>query len=230
MLFDLRGRGRRRTVQVIYLSLAILMGGGLVLFGIGGATSGGLVDALNSNSGSDVQDIYGDRVEALEKKTAAEPGNAQAWADLARARFQQATTGEGFDQSSGTFTDKGKQQLAGVKAAWEKHTALAKDDVDPNTARLMIQAFGQSGLNDNGAAVAAMEDVIAGTEDPTYQLYAQYAILAYTAGQNRKGDLAKKEALALAPKDEREALTSQIDSAKTQIGVDSEGQLTTTTG
>ena len=34
MLFDLRGRGRRRTVQVIYLSLAILMGGGLVLFGI----------------------------------------------------------------------------------------------------------------------------------------------------------------------------------------------------
>ena len=34
MLFDLRGKGRRRTVQVIYVSLAILMGGGLVLFGI----------------------------------------------------------------------------------------------------------------------------------------------------------------------------------------------------
>ena len=50
MLFDLRGRGRRRTVQVIYLSLAILMGGGLVLFGIGGATSGGLVDAITGNS------------------------------------------------------------------------------------------------------------------------------------------------------------------------------------
>ena len=27
MLFDLRGRGRRRTVQAIYLSLALLMGG-----------------------------------------------------------------------------------------------------------------------------------------------------------------------------------------------------------
>ena len=51
MLFDLRGRGRRRTVQVIYLSLAILMGGGLVLFGIGGATSGGLFDAFSGNSG-----------------------------------------------------------------------------------------------------------------------------------------------------------------------------------
>ena len=36
MLFDLRGRGRRRTVQVIYIGLAILMVGGLLLFGIGG--------------------------------------------------------------------------------------------------------------------------------------------------------------------------------------------------
>src|SRR5215217_1581794 len=57
MLFDLRGRGRRRTVQVIYLSLAILMGGGLVLFGIGGATSGGLFDAIsgdgNTSSGTE---------------------------------------------------------------------------------------------------------------------------------------------------------------------------------
>ena len=52
MLFDLRGRGRRRTVQVIYLSLAILMGGGLVLFGIGGATSGGLIDAIQWDNDS----------------------------------------------------------------------------------------------------------------------------------------------------------------------------------
>ncbi len=29
MLFDLRGRGRRRAIQAIYLSLALLMGGGL---------------------------------------------------------------------------------------------------------------------------------------------------------------------------------------------------------
>ena len=46
MLFDLRGRGRRNTIKVIYIMLAFLMGGGLVLFGIGGNTSGGLVDAI----------------------------------------------------------------------------------------------------------------------------------------------------------------------------------------
>ena len=58
MLFDLRGRGRRRTVQSIYLGLAILMGGGLVLFGIGGTSSGGLLDAIKEqrrrNTNSDV--------------------------------------------------------------------------------------------------------------------------------------------------------------------------------
>ena len=41
MLFDLRGR-RRRAVQATYLLLAVLMGGGLVLFGIGGEVSGAL--------------------------------------------------------------------------------------------------------------------------------------------------------------------------------------------
>ena len=50
MLFDVRG-GRRRVIQVIYLSLAILMGGGLVLFGIGGNVSGGLFDAIGGSNG-----------------------------------------------------------------------------------------------------------------------------------------------------------------------------------
>ena len=30
MLFDLRGRGRRKTVQITYIGLAALMGGGVV--------------------------------------------------------------------------------------------------------------------------------------------------------------------------------------------------------
>src|SRR3712207_5322065 len=43
MLFDLRGR-RRRAVQVTYASLAILMGLGLIGFGIGSDAAGGLAD------------------------------------------------------------------------------------------------------------------------------------------------------------------------------------------
>src|SRR6476661_6415493 len=123
MLFDLRGRGRRRTVQVIYLGLALLMGGGLVLFGVGGDVQGGLLDAFKENKGS-ANDAIEKRVESAEKKVKANPQQAAA--------------------------------------------------------------------------------------------YAQLAVLAYAANQSRKGDLASKKALELAPKDQRASLKASIEQAKTQ--------------
>src|SRR3954465_8557668 len=101
MLFDLRGSGRRRTVKIVYITLAFLMGGGLVLFGIGGGggISGGLLDAITNESGS-----TGDGAARFRKaesearaKTTANPQDAPAWAALARARFQLAGAGENFD-------------------------------------------------------------------------------------------------------------------------------------
>ncbi|MBA3437689.1 MAG: hypothetical protein H0U14_06795, partial [Thermoleophilaceae bacterium] len=50
MLFDIQGK-RRRVVQATYLTLAVLLGGGLVLFGIGGDVSGGLFDAFSERGG-----------------------------------------------------------------------------------------------------------------------------------------------------------------------------------
>jgi hypothetical protein len=48
MLFDLRGRHRRRAVKVLYVGLALLIGGGLILFGVGAGTGGGgLLNASN---------------------------------------------------------------------------------------------------------------------------------------------------------------------------------------
>jgi hypothetical protein len=82
VLFDLKGR-RRRVVQGTYLLLAILMGGGLVLFGIGGDVSGGLVDALQGQSGSS-NSIVEDRIEENEDKVEADPKNAAALKELAR--------------------------------------------------------------------------------------------------------------------------------------------------
>ena len=56
MLFDLRGSGRRTTVKVVYVTLAILMGGGLVFFGIGGDVNGGLFDAISGSSSGQSSD------------------------------------------------------------------------------------------------------------------------------------------------------------------------------
>jgi cytochrome c-type biogenesis protein CcmH/NrfG len=213
MLFDLRGRGRRRVVQVIYLSLAILMGGGLVLFGVGGATSGGLLDAFSSNSGqTSVDKVFEERVEKAEKGVRARPADPKAWAELTRVRFQQAGSGDGFDQNQGAFTDKGKEKLLGAASAWNKYLTLT-DKPDDTIASLMVQTFGTTGLNLPGEAVSAMEIVLERRPE-TGPLYAQLASLAYQAGQTRKAELASKKALALTPKDDREQIQAQLDAAR----------------
>jgi tetratricopeptide (TPR) repeat protein len=213
MLFDLRGRGRRRFVQGIYLGLAILMGGGLVLFGVGGATSGGLLDAFNNDSGgTSVSDTFKKRVDSAEKAIQARPTDPKAWAEMTRVRFQQASVGDGFDQTNGVFTDKGKEELQNASNAWDKYLTLT-DKPDDTVASLMVQAYGQYGLNQPDKAVSAME-VLMDRRQPTSQLYVQLASLAYQAGQTRKAELSSKKALALATKDDKEQVKAALDAAR----------------
>jgi hypothetical protein len=216
MLFDLRGRGRRRAVQGIYLTLAVLMGGGLVFFGIGGNTSGGLFDAIGgSNSTQSTSDTFSKRVQNLEKQTKAQPTNEVAWANLARARFQQAGTGNFYDQNNNTFTDKGLKELQRASAAWTRYLALKPAKPDDRTASLMVQAYGPSGLNQLDKAVAAQE-VVVDARPASSGLFANLAALAYAAGQTRKGDLAADKAVSLADKDRRDQVRGQLDSIKEQ--------------
>lgn len=216
MLFDLRGSGRRTTIKVVYLTLALLMGGGLVLFGIGGDVSGGLVDALTENNGSlsSNDSTFRDRAERAQREAQANPQDPEAWAALARARYQYAGAGDFFDQTTGTFTNEGKAQLTAASAAWEKHLELAKNKPDDRVATLMVQAYSQGGLNEPEKAVQAQEII---TEvRPKDSTFATLAVLAYQAGQTRKGDLATKEALRLADEDDRETLKSELEQAKQQ--------------
>jgi cytochrome c-type biogenesis protein CcmH/NrfG len=214
MLFDLRGRGRRRFVQAIYLGLAILMGGGLVLFGVGGATSGGLLDAFKNDSGGhSVSDTFKKRITAAEAGVKTRPSDPKAWAELTRVRFQQASTGNGFDQNQGTFTNDGKRDLQEASQAWDKYLSLT-DRPDDTVASLMVQAYSQFGLNEPDKAVSAME-VVVDRRTPTGPLYVQLATYAYQAGQTRKAELASKKALQLTPKDDREVIKAQLDSART---------------
>jgi tetratricopeptide (TPR) repeat protein len=213
MLFDLRGGGRRRTVQAIYLGLAVLMGGGLVLFGIGGATSGGLLDAFKSDVGTQsANDIFQKRVDAAEKAIAQRPRDATAWAQLTRVRYQQAGTGDGFDQNQNVFTDKGKSELRKAEVAWDRYLKLTKKP-DDTVASLMVQAFAAEGLNEPEKAVSAME-IVLDSREPTGPMYVQLAALAYQAGQTRKAELASKKAVALTPKDDREQIRAQLQQAR----------------
>jgi hypothetical protein len=217
VLFDLRGRGRRRTVQAIYLGLAILMGGGLVLFGIGGATSGGLLDALKDNQGtSGGNDVFEKRLESAEKRVVAQPKNPAAWAEVVKLRFQVAGTGDSYDDASGAFTPKGIAKLQRVGQAWDRYLALDPKKIDTTAASYMVQAYAPGALDRSDKLVRAYEVVIEGTPKPTFDQYRNLAIYAFNAGQIRKGDLARGKALELAPKDQRSVVKQQIDAQKTE--------------
>ena len=217
MLFDLRGRGRRRTVKIVYITLALLMGGGLVLFGIGGggAMQGGLVDAITGSSGGDTG------LRALRQgREGRRPGHAAQPAE--RRRLGRAGPRPRPERGHrrqlrpepATYTESGKAKLTQAADAWKKYLALEPKKPDDRVAGLMVRAFDQTGLNRPADAAAAQEIITEAR--PSANTYATLAIYAYQAGQTRKGDLARNEALDRAPKDERNTLKSSLDQAKQQ--------------
>jgi hypothetical protein len=236
MLFDLQSGRRRNFVKVIYLSLAILLGGGLVLFGIGTGGGGGLLDIFTGGGSSTSAQISSSEKRA-NRAVRLHPQSSQAWADLARARYQTAGLGENYDQAAnegaGAFTDKGREKLATASAAWQRYLELEPDHPDVNLARLMATAYTETGLDDPAQAAAAMEIVT--EEDPTASAYATLANYAYLAEQFRKGDLATAKAVQLAPDAQRRLIRSQLlvikRAALRQAGsaVSSAGGSTTTT-
>jgi len=218
MLFDLRGSGRRRVVKIVYVTLALLMGGGLVLFGIGGSgtLSGGLVDAITeSDGGGTGVDRYRDEERKATAAARANPENAELWAAVARARFNLASAGDNVDPSTGAFSEEGKAQLQAASRAWEEHLELAGEKPDPRVASLMVQAYSVLGEYDK-AAVA--QEVIA-LDRESVGAYSQLALFAYQANQLRKGDLARDKALQLTEPDMREALKGQLDAARSQAAL-----------
>ena len=214
MLFDLRARGRRTTIKVIYVFLALLMGGGLVFFGIGGATNGGLLDAFKDNGGgTSAQKLAQKKVDGAEKHVQLNRADAAAWAALTKAQYQQA--GLEQDETTGKYSQDGIKFLRDAARSWDRYTALQKGKIDPSLATLMTQAFLPGALNKPDEAVAAWE-VVFDSREPSVGLYSQLAQLAYAAGQTRKGDLAAAKAVGLAPKSQRKDVKAQLDALKAQ--------------
>jgi hypothetical protein len=218
MLFDLRSGGRRRTVKAVYLFLALLMFVGFVGFSIGSSgLQGGIVDAITGNGSkgggdSAAVDRLTTQVTTADAKTKAAPNDPAGWAALAQARVRLAAVGDNFDPKTSDYTAAGRKQLTAAGTAWDKYVALKPANLDERLARSMTQAYISLNLLDK--ATSAQEAV---TEvDATEQTFSNLALLAYQAGQTRKGDLAAKKAVDLAPADKKKDLKSQLDSAKTQ--------------
>jgi hypothetical protein len=212
MLFDLRSRGRRRTVQAVYLSLAVLMGGGLVLFGVGtGSGIGGLLNAFTGSGSNNQTSVLSQQEKTALKQTKANPNSAIAWGNLEEARYENASS-SGYDQATSTYTAAGKKELAGVGTAWQRYLALTQNPTS-NLAILAANAYGTLGQYANEASAWETETAAAPTEVKGFECL---AISAYAAKQTRKGDLASTKAVSMVPKASRKQLVTEIDTAKTQ--------------
>jgi hypothetical protein len=207
MLFDLRSRGRRRAVQGIYLGLAVLMAGGLILFGVGtGTGGGGLLNAFNGGGNNQKQVISSEEKSAL-AQVKANPNNPAGWGNLLQARWisaGQETT------STGAFTAQGTKELNGAVQAWQHYLTLTKSP-DPELAVTAARAYAKLG-NYSGSA-KAWEQVTLGEPTGANGFECQ-AITAYAAGQTRLGDLASAKSLTLVPKAQQVSLKQTFQQAK----------------
>lgn len=208
MLFDLRSRGRRTTVRGVYLMLAILMGGGLILFGVGtGVGGGGLLNAFGgSGGGSQKQQVSGAERQA-QAAVKANPASAAAWAKLLEAQWESATS-TGFNSRTG-FTSFGKRELHKVAQSWQKYSQLAKS---PDASVAVVAGEAYIALSDYSGAAGAWE--ASATAAPSQRAYECLALSSYAAGDTRKGDLATAKLLALLPGAQKSSQQAQLKLAK----------------
>ncbi len=223
MLFDLRGRHRRRAVKFIYVGLALLIGGGLILFGVGaGSGGGGLLNAATENNGSGSAS-FSSQIKKYEKTTQNQPSNAAAWEKLTAALLHEAG-GEAYTTSAGALTSKGHELYVRASRSWERYLALNPPKPSLELAKLMLRVYGAEGLNQPAAAVQVLQQIVA-AEPNSASYYAFLAEYAYKAKNARVGDLASTKAIGLAPAAERARLKAQLEAVKKSP----EGETFTTT-
>ena len=211
MLFDLRGRGRRTTVRIVYIGLAVLIGVGLVGFGVGGGFGGGgILNSASNNEGSGGAS-FASKIEKYEKITQKQPNNASAWENLAKNLLHEAGN-EGNLTSTGALTSKGRELYRRASQAWLSYLALNPHPPNSELAQLVYRIYGEEALNEPAKAVQALNIVVAKRENASF--YAQLAEYAYKAHNSGLGDLAAAKAVKLAPASERTRLKTELAEVK----------------
>ncbi len=212
MLFDLRSRGRRRTVQVVYVGLAVLIGLGLVLFGVGtGSGGGGLLGAFTGKGSSNAQSsVVNSATRGAIKQTQQHPNSASAWANLVSARFSAANS-VGYDSTTSTYTASGKKQLGLATQAYAHYLKL---DSSPssNTATYAARAYGQ--LAQYAAAATAWQAVTQSDPSDLKGLECT-TVMSYAAKNDRVAQLAEAQVLNKIPKAQRKTVKTELEASKT---------------
>jgi len=187
------------------------MGGGLVLFGIGGDVSGGLIDAFKGGGGgSNGDSALRDQVERQEERLAKSPQNEVVLQNLVRDYYSLATA----QRESGTigFPADAKDELRKAGEYWQRYTRAVDGEPSADAARYALQVYDVGALNRPKEAQKAAALIAKDSNDvASYLRLVSYAALA---GDTRTADLAAKKAVDLAPKAQRKQVEKQAEALK----------------
>jgi hypothetical protein len=212
MLFDLRGRGRRRTVQVTYIVLALIFALGFVGLGVGGGFgSSGIFSAFTGNEGSGGTS-HSSEIKKYEQLTRRQPASVEAWEKLLQAQLHEAG-GEAYVSRTGGVTSKGKELYAQIANSWRHYIALNPPHPSIPLAKEVLVVFGEEGLNEPAAAVQVLQVIVAAEPNSTHY-YSFLADYAYKAKNTRVGDLAAAKAIAVASPEQRARVKTELEAIK----------------
>jgi hypothetical protein len=218
MLFDLRSPGRRFAIRFVYGFLALLIGGGLVLFGVGGGSgSTGLLSQLASQGtgSSSAVKIDETAVTKAAKLVKADPRSASAWDRYARAIYNLAETNFVSTSTSEGYTKAGAQELLrALKPAWNHYLSLNPAHPDETLAADVSDAFGLPPGIESYATAETAQELVAEANPTSSGEYYTLAVDAYLAHQPAQGKIAAARAIALAPtKSDRTEIETKLKEA-----------------
>ena len=207
MLFDLRSRGRRRTVQVIYAFLALIMLGGLLLVGVGTGSGGGILNAFTNNgSGGNSGAVKSAFEQQALKKTKQDPTSTAAWMNLIQAEWSAYT--------SQTKAGPAKAALTDLTTSYTHYLTLTQSP-DPDTALLASRAYALLG---NFKPSAAAKEIFANANPTSANAFECWALAASAAKETRLAGLATAKAISLVPKAQQFETTQQLKQLEANPG------------
>jgi len=210
MLFDLQGK-RRRVVQATYLLLAVLLGGGLLFFGIGGDVQGGLFDAFSDRGGNAGSNVVDDRIEKNLERVKADPQNAQALKELTQDYYSRAASlpvGE-----AGKVPGAGQDDLRKADENYKAFLEANASKPDTSLALTALQLYGPGALNKPKELQEAARLRAEAENNP--ESYLLLVDAATRAGNTRAADLAGVKVVDLAPKGQKKQAKKAVQETKT---------------
>jgi tetratricopeptide (TPR) repeat protein len=156
VLFDLRDPRRRAAIKVIYGTLAVLMGGGLIFFGIGSDAQGGLSEIFGGGGGS-ANEAFEDQINEAEDQVDAQPCNEQALLSLVTLNVQAGgQQAEGIDEATGypILSTDSEDSYAQAAEAWARYLRCKPKNPDDGAALQLADAYFVSAVNAGSAAEA----------------------------------------------------------------------------